>query len=75
MCKKFTNNVFELNVRTDTGNETVWLTTEEMAALFGVNRPNIIKHVNKIINSKELNRSTCSFLEQVQINGNELTDC
>lgn len=67
---KFTDSDFELDVRADSEHETVWLTHEEMAKLFGVNRPDIVKHVNKIINSKELSASTCSFLEQVQIEGN-----
>ena len=66
---KFTDNGFELDVRTDSENETVWLTADEMAQLFDVNRPDIVKHVNNIINSKELNESTCSFLEQVQTEG------
>lgn len=67
---KFTDNDFELDVRADSEHETVWLTAEEMGNLFGVNRPDIVKHVNKIINSRELSNSTCSFLEQVQIEGN-----
>ena len=67
---KFTDNDFELDVRADSEHETVWLTHEEMAELFGVNRPDIVKHVNNIINSKELSKATCSFLEQVQIEGN-----
>lgn len=66
---KFEDNDFTLDVRTDFDNETVWLTAEEMAKLFGVNRPDIVKHVNNIINSRELNKATCSFLEQVQIEG------
>lgn len=66
---RFTDENFELDVRTDSKNETVWLTAEEMAELFDVKRPDVVKHINKIINSKELNASTCSFLEQVQIEG------
>ncbi len=66
---RFTDNGFELDVKADLQHDTVWLTVEEMAALFGVNRPDIVKHVNKIINSKELSKATCSFLEQVQFEG------
>ena len=66
---RFTDDDFVLDVRADEENETVWLTADEMASLFDVKRPDIVKHVNKIINSKELNRGTCSFLEQVQIEG------
>ena len=69
---KFEGNDFTLDVRADVDNETVWLSAEEMANLFGVNRPDIVKHVNKIINSKELNKSTCSFLEQVQNEGGRI---
>lgn len=67
---RFTDNGFELDVKADLQHDTVWLTAEEMAALFGVNRPDIVKHVNNVINSNELNESTCSFLEQVQLEGN-----
>ena len=66
---KFTDNGFELDVRTDAENETVWLTAEEMSELFKVDRTVIIRHVNNIINSKELNKSTCAILAQVQIEG------
>lgn len=66
---RFTDEGFELDVKADLQHDTVWLTAEEMATLFGVNRPDIIKHVNKIINSKELSKATCSFLEQVQFEG------
>lgn len=67
---KFVDNQFELDVRTDKENETVWLTQEEMAELFNVNRPAIVKHISNILNDKELENSTCSILEQVQIEGN-----
>lgn len=66
---RFTDDGFELDVKADLQHDTVWLTVEEMAALFGVNRPDIVKHVNRIINSKELSKATCSFLEQVQFEG------
>ena len=67
---KFVDNQFELDVRTDKENETVWLTQEEIAELFNVNRPAIVKHISNILNDKELENSTCSILEQVQIEGN-----
>ena len=69
---KFEDGDFTLDVRADKEGETVWLTAEEMAKLFGVNRPDIVKHVNKIINSIELSKSTCSFLEQVQNEGGRI---
>ncbi len=67
---KFVDNQFELDVRADKENETVWLKPEEMAKLFGVNRPAIVKHISNIIKDNELDNSTCSILEQVQIEGN-----
>ena len=66
---RFTDNDFELDVRADSENETVWLTTEEMASLFRVNRPAIVKHIGNILKDEELDSSTCSVLEQVQIEG------
>lgn len=67
---KFVDNELELDVRTDKENETVWLKSEEMAKLFDVKRTAIVKHISNIINDKELDISTCSILEQVQIEGN-----
>lgn len=42
---KFVDNEFELDVRTDKENETVWLTQKEMAALFSVSTDNIGLHI------------------------------
>ena len=67
---KFVDNDFELDVRADKENETVWLRAEDMASLFNVNRPAIVKHINNILNDGELDDSTCSILEQVQHEGN-----
>ena len=39
---KFVDNEFELDVRTDKENETVWLTQEELSLLFDVNVPAVI---------------------------------
>lgn len=50
--------------------ENVWLNVNAIAALFDVQRPAIVKHINNIYNDKELSKkSTCSILEQVQIEG------
>lgn len=50
--------------------ETVWLDAHQIALLFGVNRPAVVKHINNIYKSKELNKkSTCSILEQVAADG------
>ena len=55
---RFTDNDFELDVRTDSENETVWLTQEEMAMLFDVDRTRITRHINSIIKDGELNRKS-----------------
>ena len=47
-------------------NETVWLTQEQIANLFGTKRPAITKHLANIYKSGELEREgTCSILETV----------
>ena len=52
--------------------ETVWLTQEQIAILFGTKRPAITKHLNNIYNSGELDReSTCSILEHMGNNGKQ----
>lgn len=66
---KFVDNGFELEVNVSPLEETVWLRAEEMALLFGVQRPAIVKHISNIIASNELDKSTCSISEQVQIEG------
>lgn len=49
---------------------TVWLDTHLIAALFNVNRPAIVKHIRNIYTSGELQEySTCSILEQVAADG------
>ena len=51
-------------------NENVWLNVNAIAALFDVQRPAIVKHINNIYNDEELSKeSTCSKMEQVQIEG------
>lgn len=52
--------------------ETVWLTQEQIAILFGTKRPAITKHLNNIYNSGELDRdSTCSILEHMGNDGKQ----
>ena len=51
---KFIDNDFELDVRADVTNETVWLTQEEMALLFNSDRTRITRHINNIIKDGEL---------------------
>ena len=46
---KFTDNDFELDVRADSENETVWLTQKEMSLLFDVSIDNISLHIKNIL--------------------------
>ncbi len=62
----YENGEVEIKVSIDNQNETIWLRTEDIALLFGVNRPAIVKHIGNIYKSEELEeKSTCSILEQV----------
>ena len=55
---RFTDNDFELDVRTDSENETVWLTQEEIALLFDASRSTVTYHINNIFSSNELEENT-----------------
>ncbi|NTW27245.1 MAG: hypothetical protein HGA36_02905 [Candidatus Moranbacteria bacterium] len=49
---------------------TIWLDAHQMAFVYGVKRPAVVKHINNIYQSKELEeKSTCSILEQVAADG------
>jgi hypothetical protein len=66
----YENGEVEVKVSLDNKNETIWLRTEDIALLFGVNRPAIVKHIGNIYKSGELEeKSTCSILEQVTKDG------
>ncbi len=67
---KFVDNEFELDVRTDIKNETVWLTQKEMAILFAVSTDNVGLHIKNIIAENELDDSTTEESSVVQIEGN-----
>ena len=52
-----------VNVEVLLSDETIWLTQERMAELFGVQRPAITKHLKNIFESNELEESVvCSIL-------------
>ena len=55
---RFTDGDFELDVRADSQNETVWLTQDEIALLFGAARSTITYHINNIFSSEELDKNT-----------------
>jgi hypothetical protein len=45
--------------------ESIWLLTEDIATIFGVQRPAVVKHIGNIYKVGELLQySTCSILEQ-----------
>ena len=51
-------------------NESIWLTQERMAELFGVQRPAITKHLKNIFESNELQEDVvCSILEHTTPHG------
>lgn len=65
---KTAKNEVDLKVRME--KETVWLDAHQIALLFRVNRPAIVKHINNIYKTNELDEnSTCSILEQVAADG------
>ena len=64
------NETVRLDVRLE--NETVWLTQEQIANLFGTKRPAITKHLANIYKSGELAREgTCSILEHMGNDGKQ----
>ena len=64
------NETIRLDVRLE--NETVWLTQEQIANLFGTKRPAITKHLANIYTSGELEREgTCSILEHMGNDGKQ----
>lgn len=65
---KSVDNKVEVAVQID--KDTIWLDAHQIAQLFGVNRPAIVKHIGNIYNSNELDKkTTCSILEQVAADG------
>ena len=60
----------EIELKASIENETIWLRADDIALLFGVQRPAIVKHINNIYKSGELSKEvTCSILEQVAKDG------
>lgn len=41
-------------------NETVWLSQQQMAELFGTSRTNVIEHINNIYLEEELDKNSTS---------------
>jgi len=61
----FDDGELHLNVKVDQANDTVWLSQEQMAQLFGIDRSNIARHISDIFLSKEL-RSDGSCVKNAQ---------
>ncbi|MBR6072673.1 MAG: virulence RhuM family protein [Acholeplasmatales bacterium] len=67
---KFEDGDFSLEVNVSPNEETVWLTQEQMALLFNVDRTRIVRHINNIYGDNELDiLSTCAENAQVQFEG------
>ena len=59
---------FSIEISVD--DDTLWMDAEQIASIFDVNRPAIVKHIGNIYKSAELDKeSTCSILEQVAKDG------
>ncbi len=66
----FKDNDVELEVKFTPDKDTVWLTQEQMAKLFDVDRTRIVRHISNIYDDKELDAfSTSAENAQVQIEG------
>lgn len=64
------NERISLQVKIDASHDTVWLTQQQIADLFGTKRPAITKHLRNIFNSGELDKnSVSSILEHTAADG------
>lgn len=62
-----------IEVRIDEENETVWLNQYQLAALFQTDRTSILKHLQNIYESGELDeKATCAKIAQVRKEGNRM---
>lgn len=62
--------IVRIEVKLDATHETVWLTQQQIADLFGTKRPAITKHLGNIFKSGELNQnSVSSILEHTASDG------
>ena len=62
------DNQTQIDVRME--NDTVWLTQAQMAELFQTDRTSIVRHINNIYKTQELDKeSTCAKIAQVQMEG------
>lgn len=67
---RFNDGNLELEVRISPDEDTVWLTQDQMAELFGTSRTNVIDHIGNIYKENELDEnSTSRKFRQVQKEG------
>ncbi len=60
----------EIELKVSVDNDTLWLNAEDIAKLFDVQRPAIVKHIGNVYKTGELSKNlTCSILEQVAKDG------
>lgn len=60
----------EIHLKLSLEKDTFWLDANDIANIFGVNRPAVVKHIGNIYKSEELDKKvTCSILEQVAKDG------
>ena len=70
MKNEVTYNDGELELKISLDKDTIWLGANDIANIFDVNRPAIVKHIGNIYKSEELSKDlTCSILEQVAQDG------
>lgn len=63
------DNTLQLDVQV--ADETVWLTQQQMAELFGTDRTSVLRHIHNIYKTHELDETaTCAKIAQVRLEGN-----
>jgi len=63
-------NTGEIELKIPLNENDIWLSANDIASIFGVNRPAIVKHIGNIYKTDELSKNTtCSILEQVAPDG------
>lgn len=59
----------QIEFTSDSEHETIWANQKQIASLFGTKVPAINKHINNILDDEELDISTISKMETVQLEG------
>lgn len=69
----YNNGGLNLSVSVSPNEETVWLTSEQVALLYGTSKQVVSYHVNNILSEGELERATVKEILTVQIENNRVT--